>query len=286
MRRRIATALVVCGLPVLALMGWGLRQQDSLWGNTERPLEAAGEKPNRLTPSPAEGGHASTWPEAARLVERALAESHPTSTTVHVLRQSLTNRELAPFIRNNAANALLSATTPPADLHRTFVKIIHDPKEDLRWRQYSVQYLAFCYPTSEAPQTIQSELREIARSPEPMLATQAVVMLHYLDRDGHVAMRPDMDASLVGALVDENLDERTRMSALSLVGQRKTKEALPTVRQLAEEESSMQRVAIATLGLLGDQADIPLIRRHLKSPQPLVRIAAEKALKRLETAVE
>jgi len=54
------------------------------------------------------------------------------------------------------------------------------------------------------------------------------------------------------------------------------------VRQYAEQNdnANLKRTAIASLGLLGDPADLELIRSGLKHRNPAVQMAAEAALAR------
>ena len=73
------------------------------------------------------------------------------------------------------------------------------------------------------------------------------------------------------------------MTTLSILGERGVMEALPVVREtLSNTDPHVRRVAVATLGRLGNAEDSSTLQHFLTDDNELVVLAARGALHRLE----
>jgi HEAT repeat protein len=69
-----------------------------------------------------------------------------------------------------------------------------------------------------------------------------------------------------------------------MIGKRNDVRLLPLVRTYATNTTdSLRRTAIATLGQIGTPDDLALIRAGLTDPNRAVKMAAEAAVKRIES---
>ena len=89
---------------------------------------------------------------------------------------------------------------------------------------------------------------------------------------------------LEAQLTDPEVVTPTKLSILAMIGKRNDVRLLPLVRTYATNTNvSLRRCAIATLAQIGAPSDLPLIRAGLTDPNRAVRMAAEAAVKRIES---
>ena len=202
--------------------------------------------------------------------------------TLRFFKASLHDQSLSELARNNMANVLMNQETRDPQLYREFIAIVDDPTQSDTWRDYAIQFLANNYAIASKPRVVLDKLGSLTRHGREHLAQQAMTMLSTMEDENTIKLDKSYDRLLVENLASQAATPKMQIAALSLLGQRQAVEHLELIRQYAAKPSTVQRVALATLGQLGDATDLPLIESHLKSPDRLLRLAAKGALERLK----
>jgi hypothetical protein len=193
------------------------------------------------------------------------------------------NRQHWDVTRNNMANALVWQEKPDRNLHKLFIQMLDYEQEDPVWRDYCLQFLSECLPSSADPDLITSKLHEYSEKSGTNMAGTATVHLAYQEGLGRVKLDAAFSAQLARQLQSPEVTDATKLSILGVAGKRKDQRLLPLVRDYAKQDTndSLKRTAIASLGLIGDPGDEPTIRAGLTHPNPAVQMAAQAALERL-----
>jgi len=197
--------------------------------------------------------------------------------------QEIFNRQLWAVTRNNMANALVWQEAPNPRLHERFAKMLADESESPVWRDYCLQFLSECLASSSDPEAIQAILTRYAQGKDGLAGT-AIVNIGFQEAAGR--MKPDETFSqqLETQLADPEVVTPTQLSILAMIGKRNDVRLLPLVRIYATNSTdALRRTAIATLGQIGTPDDLPLIRAGLTDPNRAVKMAAEAAVKRIES---
>jgi len=197
--------------------------------------------------------------------------------------QEIFNRQLWAVTRNNMANALVWQESPNPRLHECFAKMLADESESPVWRDYCLQFLSECLASSSDPEAIKTILTRYAQGKDGLAGT-AIVNIGFQEAAGR--MKPDETFSqqLETQLADPEVVTPTQLSILAMIGKRNDVRLLPLVRIYATNSTdALRRTAIATLGQIGTPDDLPLIRAGLTDPNRAVKMAAEAAVKRIES---
>jgi hypothetical protein len=174
------------------------------------------------------------------------------------------------------------------------------------WRIYCVQYFGEYYqrkwpvrdepvaagpvaeedPKSERCQMERAYRNALAEKNSQMAGT-ALLSLEELSRKYARFDRTRVEEDALALATDDACHETSRISALLVCGKMGCKNALPTARMLAQTGQSvvLRAAAIATVGDLGDQADLELIESLRNASDARLRGAAESALARLRKRV-
>jgi hypothetical protein len=219
--------------------------------------------------------------QLARITE---LESNPnlSPNMVAYLTQLLTEKSLEQTIRNNVANALLNQPKPDPCLYQTLATMIDDPSESYQWREFAVEHLAISYRTSARPDLIIEKLKLLARTGEKGIPGTALLQLHRLADDGFNTWDEDCTHTVLAAIGDPAADVMTRMTAIGLAGERREVAALSLIRSIAADGATpLKRVALATLGIIGDASDLDLLRSFASGEEETTRTAATHAITRL-----
>lgn len=197
--------------------------------------------------------------------------------------RSLSNRNISRLVRNNMAQALLNQSEKNPDLWKSFLSIIDDPTQDKEWRIFCMQHMANSahHADNEAKQAIHQKLLEEVRNPDAEFSSRALLMLDELERTGNAPLAGQADAFVREILKNPTANELSVSTALGLIGSRKDRRYLPEARLLAREPRPEQRVAVATLGLIGEQSDVDLLRKIKAEPGSLLERAVQGAIHRL-----
>lgn len=199
------------------------------------------------------------------------------------IRSELRNKDLTDLTRNNLANAVLSQDQRDPELYRLFLAMIDDPEQSDVWRDYSLQFLSRTLRFSSDRDVIVSKLKDVARHGRGYVQGTAVVHLAMHEADGRLQLGEEFSGQVARTLKDETVDLSTKTSLLGVIGQRKDKANLELVREFAAKAGSddLKRTAIASLGLMGDESDLPVVKKALDHKNRAVKLAARGALKRL-----
>jgi|GEM_PF-791217 len=213
----------------------------------------------------------------------AAMENHTLQADVLAFfEKEIFNRQLWAVTRNNMANALVWQESPNPRLHELFSKMLADETESPVWRDYCLQFLSECLPSSSDPKAIKAILTRYAQGKDGLAGT-AIVNIGFQEAAGR--MKPDETFSqqLEAQLADPEVVTPTKLSILAMIGKRNDVRLLPLVRTYATNTiDALRRTAIATLGQIGTPEDLPLIRTGLTDPNRAVKMAAEAAEKAME----
>jgi HEAT repeats len=200
------------------------------------------------------------------------------------LMAAVQNKKLNEVTRNNIANTLLNQNNREPSLCEIFIGMINDKLETNKWRDYAIQHLGVSINNGHLQESAFLKLLEIASSETGGLRGTAMRQLNMIEKSGAVKLEDDYTDLLVTMAEGESEDLSCRMTAISLIGERRERKALKIIRKLAiNSDSSLRRTAIATLGKIGDAGDDVIIQDALKDVDPMVRLAAVGALKNRET---
>jgi hypothetical protein len=205
---------------------------------------------------------------------------------VAFFKAEIADRSLGLVTRNNIANLLVLQDVRDSTLADVFRVMAEDRTEMYMWREYAVQHLASATDFSNDPAKQTEALWRMVDTGEESIPGTALLHLNYLE-DRNISPVPALYAKRVGAfIVDDKAHLSTRMTCLGIVGQRMMSEQAPAVRELARNatQPSLKRTAIATLGTLGDPADLALVQGFTKSKDASIAVAAKGAERRLLAA--
>jgi hypothetical protein len=214
----------------------------------------------------------------------AAMENHTLSADVLAFfEKEIFNRQHWDVTRNNMANALVWQESPNPRLHELFVKMLADESESPVWRDYCLQFLSECLKSSSDPEAIKSLLTRYAQGKDGLAGT-AIVNVGLQEAAGRMKLGETFSQQLEAQLADPEVVTPTKLSILAMIGKRNDVRLLPLVRTYATNTTdSLRRCAIATLGQIGAPSDLPLIRAGLTDPNRSIQMAAEAAVKRIES---
>jgi len=197
--------------------------------------------------------------------------------------KELFNRQHWDVTRNNMANSLVWQESPNPRLHELFSKMLADESESPVWRDYCLQFLSECLKSSSDPDAIQAILTRYAQGQDGLAGT-AIVNVGLQEAAGRMTPVETFSRQLEAQLADPEVVTPTKLSILAMIGKRNDVRLLPLVRSYATNSTdALRRTAIATLGQIGTPEDLPLIRAGLTDPNRAVQLAAEAAVKRIES---
>ena len=149
---------------------------------------------------------------------------------------------------------------------------------------YCVQHLgAMVNGLDDAPRRrVRGVLVKAARQTKLPYAGTALYSLAE-DRRATPAQESELKR-LTLALCKPGVNNVARLAAIQLAGQRGYAEALPLLREALSgqrRDAVLDMVSIGTLGLLGDESDIPLLESVLQRNRRRYEAAANAAIKRI-----
>lgn len=228
------------------------------------------------------------WSESQRLefVTNAQHDSHLPVELLAFFRLALRDRTLGLVTRNNLANCLVGQEARDPTLAAAFTTIVQDATEEVKWRDYALQFLATSLEWSDHPRELAAAIWDQAQHGPGTMSGTALLHLHYLDERGVSPLPVGYGERLGTCLSDPAVDLSTRMTAVGIVGQRHLRDQAQIIRGLVEQasEPALRRTALATLGAVGDPGDpgdVALVRRFTADPDPLIAAAAKGAERRL-----
>jgi hypothetical protein len=218
-------------------------------------------------------------------VTEVMGASNLPGDVLRFFEHELYNRRHQDVMRNNMANALVGQETPNPKLHELFIKMLEDETEDPVWRDYCIQFLSESLKSTSEPKLVKETLARYAKGKDSKSGT-AIVHLAFQEGEGRVQLDESFSKQIETQLTDPQVDLATKVSILGVIGQRKDVRLLPLVRTYAKDrDASLKRCAIAALGQIGTQEDIPLIQACLADSNRAVQLAAKAAEERLRSRI-
>lgn len=222
------------------------------------------------------------WSSAKQLTAITALQDHGrlSDEVVKFASQAIKCNNLHATTRNNIANLLLNQEKKISDLDLIFISIIDDPSEKYDCRENSVQHLALSIDSSGSPMRVIEKLADIAKSGVGGMAGTAMIQLDRLESTRAINLNLN---ELIRAAARKEDDVLIRATAIELIGRRNMLDELDYLRSLviAEKDSSIIRIALAAIGLLGDTNDEKLLDGYTYNDNRLVAWAARGALKRI-----
>lgn len=200
------------------------------------------------------------------------------------LKKTILDKRLGVVTRNAIANVLVANFERFPQQQTLFEEMLHDSEESPVWREYALQHFAQTAFSSQSPETICRVLMKVAKSDTSDMAATAMIQLSFLERSGAVELSVDYANELSRRLADPKGSLASKISMIGLIGSRRMDGYADAVRHLAlSDQPSLRRVAIATLGLIGDESDSERLKSALTDKDPSVAIAARSAYDHLLT---
>jgi hypothetical protein len=225
------------------------------------------------------------WTEAQRLdfVTRCQRDPRLPPELLAFFKRAIHDKALRPVTRNNMANCLVDQDVKDPALAGMFREMALDRGENEVWRDYSLQFMAASIDWAADRSAIASTVWDMARQESGSIAGTAIIHLHYIAERGVAALPIGYEAKVAALVTDGNAHIATRMTAIGIIGQERLSGCAPALRHVVEsaQEPALRRTALASLGLLGNADDLPLVRRFTHDSDALVAKAAQGAARRL-----
>ncbi len=239
------------------------------------------------------GENSSPYAERVRLIHRLPSNLAPEQLErcrafleAPLARQPLPDLEFN-GLKNELVFALLRQREGLMELAELLVRMSRAPETDATWRDYCVQFLGKCYPRIHDPKSREAmaealwDALRIQR--RGRAAGSAARQLMTLGR-AFPEFPPDKVAQAsLEALLDPASSDETKTALLQVCGTLGERGALPTARAIAGRNSApvLRASAIAAVGMLGDDSDLPLLERLAASGDMRVSRPAKAAIDRI-----
>ncbi len=204
------------------------------------------------------------------------------------LERLLTDRTESEALRNEVMDVFCRQALMPAGLDLAVLKMMKDPRESRRWRNYCVQFLGDLYETSDRRDRIVRELLAVAgqrpsEGEQHDAATAMISLRQIAQTDAEVAEELAGLADRAIAAPEKNPDKA--VTALQIARRAGDTDVLPRARALARSDKAAVRVrmsAIGTIGSLGAVEDVALLEALIEDEDTSIRRVAAYNLKALK----
>lgn len=167
-------------------------------------------------------------------------------------------------LRNDVLNLLRDQETIPPALPGLLVDIVRRGRHDARLVDYAIQHLGALQHVLHDGETVRRVRETLFDAASGIGKPYAGTALYALaDARGLTDVESRRLRRLAGSACSPRANPLVRLSAFQLAGQRGYREALPHVRSVlrgGRRDAVADTVAVGTLGLLGDAADVALIK--------------------------
>lgn len=261
--------------------------QDMIGGRGIHSKEEAGSHPFLAPPSPLPSPPAVcpdfwSWTDEQQLglVTDWQADPALPADIVSFIVHAVAVKKMWLTTRNNLANALCNQHDCAIDLTSLFQSMVLDRSESDPWREYALQHLAVSLGKNPAPNSGLAVLWGLAESGPQNLAGTALLQLNRLCESGITTLDDRYDALLIErARGGQDIAEEVQTTAISLLGERKVLAALELIRVLTRHPSaSVRRTAIASMGTIGSDTDLPMLRGFIDDSDANIVAAAISAI--------
>lgn len=193
--------------------------------------------------------------------------------------------ERAAALKNDVLNLLRNQEKPVDGLADLLIDMCHSSEHPAEVVDYCIQHLGDLHnDASDARQraAIYSTLVDAARKRHIDYSGTALYAIMQSD-----SLTPSQESELKRLTLDickQDANQNARIAAIQVAGEKQYREVLPTLRDaLANQRSDavVEIVSIGTIGLLGDESDIPLLESVLQRNRRRYEVAVNAAMKRI-----
>ena len=227
------------------------------------------------------------WSDAERLraIGALATQVDLDSDVVAFLMRSLSDAHISAHVRNDIANRLLALPQPDPVVAEVLVAAVNDANQPALWRDYALQHAARAIDLHRDPRVVMTLLLEKAAGSDALAGT-ALASLETVEAT-HPEVAADIARNAAGLVSNASAALPSRLTALAMIGSRGLRDQAAAVRAVAasDGEPALIRVALATLGLIGDASDLPVIERRLGDANRGIVLAAQGADTRLRAKV-
>ena len=189
-------------------------------------------------------------------------------------------------LKNDVLNLLRNQEKPVDGLAELLIDMCHSSEHPAEVVDYCIQHLGDLHnAASDAKQraAVYTTLVEAARKRHIDYSGTALYAIMQSD-----ALTPSQEAELKRLTLDickPDANQNARIAAIQVAGEKQYREVLPTLRDaLANQRSDavVEIVSIGTIGLLGDESDIPLLESVLQRNRRRYEVGVNAAIKRIK----
>ncbi|MFZ4396838.1 MAG: hypothetical protein ACOYOU_14580 [Kiritimatiellia bacterium] len=236
--------------------------------------------------------------KALRELTRDLPENDKLALLRFLDAKSGAQKDMRPLefngLKNDVLDVLLRQNQVPSGIAKQLVSMYRDAAHDDVWRDYCVQYMSACYeatkPTgvaSNAPDMTRKEIEtaywDAAKETDKTIAGTSLLALEQLSRTYPEFDRAKVSNAALEAVANDRCAEAPRITALRICALTGAKDVLPSARILAQtgETIPLRMAAVATVGDLGSQADVELLKSMAADSEKRISNIASSAVTRL-----
>ena len=119
------------------------------------------------------------------------------------------------------------------------------------------------------------------------IAATAMLNLSNQHKQGNIKLSKTFYDALSFKLNDNETTVTTRLTMIGIIGRLKQTSSIDIIRKLIKETKSttIRRTSIGTLGIIGEEDDIYLLKKYEFSRTKYVALAAKVALKKIRARV-
>lgn len=192
-------------------------------------------------------------------------------------------------IKNNLMNCLLAQKNPMPELAASLIAIAGDKKQDIVVRAYAVQHLRPLYERFRDA-AVKNFLYVALLEEKNEVCGGAMLALNYLMKEDEYSDDFDIMPVIQQArkiALDNTANNNNRITAIQVAAVSGDLELAVALREIISDKNSHSALrisAIAGLGNIGDEADIPLLESISRSDS-FERVAAEESLRKLRNSL-
>lgn len=204
-------------------------------------------------------------------------------SVITFLAQVLSHREVGATTRNHCATLLGSQPVLPDGYLIQLQMAAMNQQEDPLWRDYAVQHAALAVRRLPDPAPVAEWLWTVVQGGQGLQRGTALLQLSRLLNNFRLNPPDSFSPAIIAMAQNHQEGVEPRIAALAVIGEQRLREHLPAVKAIAQgdEGPAITTAAIACAGLIGQIADATWLQVFTRHDHPLIRSAAEGALKRL-----
>lgn len=176
-------------------------------------------------------------------------------------------------------------TIPPA-LVDVLIEMFRDQEGSFTWRDYCVQHLGSLYATDAAIGK-RDHIRQVwDEAIKPDVRMSGTVVLALRNNVGQEGVSREYAADMAGEVaLDDDQPDSSRLTAIQVAAELGNQEMLPLARSVVppkEYTIPFRMSAMATIGILGNTSDLPLLKQYINSSDMRLRLASRAAVEKIE----